>query len=845
MSKVATLKFDCKRLSIAAVASWMVVGSASASELGSEPTADESEPVAEMTDEQQSQLFQSRFELDELNKIDLSVFDSCPNRTEPSTRTNLPASLDFSLASDKRDTKDTGDSKSGEVVLSADRVPENSEIRTRLEGHVTMATEASLLKADELVTDNIAQTISATGHVSVESQDSLLRAKKFEADQKLGTSQLSDVKFHFFINNANGEADSITFDENRVATLNDLTFSTCPVNDESWRFSANELQLDQEAGWGEAWGMWLKVQGIPVFYFPYLNFPINNQRKSGMLMPAVSNGERNGIDISLPIYWNIAEQADATFRPRKIENRGNQLGTELRFLSRTTMNELSFEFLQDDRLTANLLSRDPSLADGLYGLNEDRWAISFTNETYFNENWSASINASKVSDRDYFRDLGTSFISPNTTSSQSQILSQAGISFQDDIWLVSLLAESTQSLVGNEPYRILPSLVSSADYYQLSSGLRWQFESDFTRFAHTNESQIEGSRLNLHPSLSYPMQNPYAWLKPKLSYQMTRYRQVQQDSLQAGETLEIDRSLPIFSLDSGLFFDRATQWDDKPVTHSFEPRLFYAYIPHREQVEINNFDSRMPDFSFYQLWQANRFAGIDRVGDTNHIALALTNRFVKDDTGEQILGLSLGRKFYFEDRQVQLSPSVLTETDNSSPWLMELSYRASQSLEVSGFIEWSDEKLPDNTTRGTVLARSQIKFEPLQDHIVNLSHRVRDKDGFSNEEIDLSFAWPINDEWRLVGRWYNDLQLGRTSESLFGVEYESCCWGVSIVSRRYLDVRLDAAGNPLVGSLIAGQDEQFNSGIQLQFVFKGLGSPGQKSVSQLLKNSIRGYRTRF
>ncbi len=585
--------------------------------------------------------------------------------------------------------------------------------------------------------------------------------------------------------------------------------------------------------------MWLKVQGIPVFYFPYLNFPIDAQRKSGMLTPAISNSDRNGLDISIPVYWNIAEQTDATFWPRRIQNRGNQLGTEFRYLTENSMNKLSFEVLADDRLLTELLALEPSLGDGLYGLSEDRWAISFTNQTHFNENWSASLDASKVSDRDYFRDLGAGLISPNSTNSQSQLLSQGSFRYQDDIWLVSLLAESTQSLVGDEPYRILPSVNSSADYYHIDSGLHWQFESDITNFSHNDKALTKGARINLKPSVSYPMQNSYAWFRPKLSYQISRYRQ---DNLQLTETLEINRNLPILSLETGLFFDRSIEWNANVVTHSLEPRLFYAYIPYRQQAEINNFDSRLPDFSFSQLWQANRFAGVDRVGDTNHIALALTNRFVKDKNGEEMLSFSLGRKYYFDDRQVQLSPSTVTQTNDYSPWLFELSYNASETLEFSGFIEWSDENNADNSQRGTNLARSRVKFEPIPDHIVNLSHRVRNKDGFSNEEIDLSFAWPINDEWRLVGKWYNDLELDRTAETVFGFEYESCCWAISLVSRRYLDVGLDAAGNPLTG---AGLDDEFNSGIQLQFVFKGLGSPGQKSVSQLLRNSIRGYQSRF
>ena len=810
------------------------------SDLGKTNTGLKSEEY--LNSDKSADLFRSRFPVDSSNNKDLSVLESCPNQSDLTQTTNSQPIVSNRFNSG--DSVKFNDSKitSSNVLLKADKVPENSEKITVLEGNVTMLTDKSILHADKLINNNESRTLVATGNVSVETEDSLLRANKFQSDQNSEESKLSEVKFHFFGNNGNGDAESITMDKNKVATLNNLTFTTCPTGNKSWQFSANELELDPESGRGEAWGMWLKLKNIPVFYFPYLNFPIDDQRKSGFLPPVVSDGDRNGLDISLPVYWNIAENFDATLKARSIQNRGNQLGAEFRYLSNNTMNQMSFEWLRDDRFARNLLTLEPDLSEGLYGLTEDRWAISLKNTSHFNEYWSASLDAGKVSDRDYFRDLGSELISRQATNSESQILSRGDVTYQDDIWIISFLAESTQSLVGDEPYRLVPSLITSADYYDADIGLRWQFESDLSRFTHSDKSLVHGARVNLLPSVSFPQRNTYAWMTPKLGYQISHYEQKVGVN---GDEVEIDRNMPIFSLDSGIYLDRAMQWNESMYTHSLEPRLFYAYIPFREQNNIPVYDSRMPDFSFSQLWRANRFVGNDRIGDTNHLAVSLTNRFVEDKTGEQILEMTFGKKLYFEDREVSLGESINLNNHQRSPWLAEINYQPNSRLTMTGFIEWSDEPSLLKANRGTILARSQINFEPMKDHIVNLSHRVRNKNEYSNEELDLSFAWPINDEWRLVGRWYNDLQKRRTSETLFGFEYESCCWAISIVSRRYLDVRLDAMGEPVFGSTIEGRDEQFNSGVYMQFVFKGLGSPGQKSVSKLLANSIKGYKSRF
>jgi len=791
-------------------------------------------------------LFKSRFPTDLNPKEQLSSFDVCPSLLTEQLPTQMYSTRPSGNTTLYSDSK---------IHLSANLVPKSSDQKTVLEGGVTMTTTQSILKADRMVSDNLNGTIVAEGNVSVENEDSLLLASRFNGNKTTYESSLTDVQFHFFSNNANGMADSISYDTNNVATLNELTFSTCPSGNNSWRFSANELQLNRDTGRGEAWGMWMKVEGIPVFYFPYLNFPIDNRRTSGMLMPTVGTGGRNGLDVTIPIYWNIAENFDATLSPRIIQNRGEQLGLEFRYLSEYSTNKLSFEWLAEDELAREFLQIQPDLANGIYGLSEQRWSVALSNKTEFNQNWTASINANRVSDRDYLRDLGNRIISTNGSNRQATILSHGDISYRDEIWDISLLAESTQSLAGTEPYRRLPSLISNANYFQQSSGLLWQFESDFSRFGHSDSTFVEGTRFNLMPSISYPLKNYYSWLTPKLSYQVTSYNQT---NVATGQDSKIDRRLPIVSIDSGLYFDRSTRWGGKPFTQSLEPRVFYAYIPFKEQQDINNFDSRLPDASFAQFNRANRFVGTDRVGDTNHLALSLTSRHIDNTTGEQILSLSLGRKFFFEEANVSFNGASNINDRRFSPWLAEIKYRPSAEFEFSGFIEWNSKGGGNLSSSQTKLARSQIKYEPIRDHIVNLSHRVRNNSDNpfleSNEEIDLSFAWPINDQWRLVGRWYNDLELGRTSETLFGFEYESCCWAISIVSRRYIDVRLDEFGNPLSSrrlssSTLSAQqsvlDREFNSGLQFQFVFKGLGSPGRQSVSRLLERSIRGYRARF
>jgi len=849
-------------------------------------------------------LFQSQFpELNEtilgVTRYDYSVFDSCSyslrspiNFKQPFSE---PSVSELSLLEQNRQRQSQKEKRFNieNISIKADDIPVNNLEFIKLTGNVSMTTESSILRADQLIRNKSSGIDRAIGKITLETNESLLLAKDFVRDGKTQIMTLSDVEYHYFAINGNGKAELIEVNQNSdVSTLKNLTFTTCPKGDGSWLFSADELSLDTSKGWAEAWGMWFKLKGIPVFYFPYFNFPIDDRRKSGFLMPDISRNSRNGLDVRVPVYWNIQHDMDATFIPRNISNRGNQLGIEYRYLTETTTNRLSIEVLSNDSLASRTLLSNPELGLGNYGLGKDRWGVAFNNETRWNKNWSAEISASKVSDRDYFRDLGTGLINQSSNSSESLLESYGNISYVGDTWSSRLILESTQSLVGQEPYRKTPSFVSRAEHFDVSSGLFWEFDSEIANFTHTDKERIHGVRLNLKPSVSIPYRNAYSWFTPKLAFQSTHYEQ--KNPLQAFSNtpeLSFSRNLPIFSFDTGLIFDRHfsiknnleqneevshSKHAERVITHTLEPRLFYAYIPFEEQSEINNFDTRLPDFSFNQLWRANRFSGNDRIGDTNHVALALTNRFTDHTSGREIASFSIGRKYFFDKRQVTLfNQSSLQQSiqqnnqtalinnlqDNAqflndqidqvqieanrieqSALLAEFSYRASSSLELSSYIEWDDNDASDGQGKGTRKARSRVKYEPIANHVVNLSHRIRNEFGVESEEIDISFLWPINDRWRVVGKWYNDLKNNRTIETLFGVEYKSCCWAISLVSRRYLDVRLDAFGNPIDIDSNQGLGNEFENSLQLDFnIVLGQTPPKNTGVAKLIKNSIRNF----
>lgn len=802
-SKSARLRIFSASVSTFAMLSMSVVTSASAA-------AEAEQPKDQIN--RLDELFESRMPV--INgKPDLKVLSRCP------------MSRNLERAERQLVTKEvlSPTAISQKVQMLADSVPINSNDMTHLLGNVSIRDLNSLIRAKEIKINHLTQELDASGGVSLESTNAFFSAQSLKRSESTQRVDLLDTRFYIFSNNANGTAESIKVNQDATINFQELVFTTCPVGEESWQIKSDEMAIDPESGFGTAYNTVIEVGDVPVFYLPYLSFPIDNRRKSGVLMPVIKNGSEDGLDIALPIYWNIAPHMDATLTPRVIENRGEQVATEYRYMSDYGLTSFEVAWMPTDDILQSKLD-NPLPGVTLDATSDERWFGVLSNETHINQNWHANLTASRVSDSDYFRDFGSGIESSNA----SRLTSEFNLYYHDETWQMRLFALGHQSLIGIDYYRYLPSWEAYADFSD-ENGFRWQWSSEVTRFEHNNQNQLEGQRYHIAPSVSYPMQNTWGYLTPKLSYQLSQFEQTSQVT---GDKNSFSRELPIFSLDGAIYFDRQFSWDDQPVNHSIEPRIFYSYIPFEDQSQINNFDTGVTDLSFAQLWRENRFHGVDRVGDANQLSVALGNRIVNLESGRELVHAQIGKTFYFDDRQVQLNNQPIA-TESSSPWLAQIDFELSDALTLTGFIEWDDELNITNR------AESRINFEPRDNHIVNLTHRYRNLVGQQTEELDFSFAWSVNERWRLVGRWYSDLRSSNTIEALVGIEYESCCWAVRLVGQRFLNTQLDALGVPIF------QQDSYNDGVYFQFVFKGLGAAGQSRLDNLLTTSVTGYRDPF
>src|SRR5690606_38602815 len=156
-----------------------------------------------------------------------------------------------------------------------------------------------------------------------------------------------------------------------------------------------------------------------------------------------------------------------------------------------------------------------------------------------------------------------------------------------------------------------------------------------------------------------------------------------------------------------------------------------------------------------------------------------------------------------------------------SAWVVDANYAINDRWTVGAAYQWNP------ATRREDLATFRTRYLVGDDGVVNLAYRYRRnvlRQTDLLEQVDLSFLYPINPAWSVVGRYYYSLQSNQVLEAIAGVQWESCCVAARLVARRY----------------VRNTRGEMNDAIQLEIELKGLGSAGPANQSRL-RRAILGY----
>ncbi len=684
------------------------------------------------------------------------------------------------------------------LFVDADRVQGHQDQELEAEGSVRLRRRGQAIHADWLRYDKPENEVNAQGNVRLEQRGDVLEGTEMRLNLDTSRGAIEKPKYQVQINatQGRGEGDRLMLEgQNKYRVLGG-NYTSCEVGADDWFVRAREFEIDKDRQIGTARDASVVFMGQPILYSPYLSFSLDRQRKSGFLSPTFGATGNSGYEFSIPYYWNIAPNRDATITPRTMSKRGVMLSNAFRYLDTGYSGETRYEVLPADRV------KDDASRFALNLRHDQRWA----------NGWNGNLTIQKVSDDKYFTDLSTQIAATSQSVLPRQgLLAKNGTWWNGGTWGLSTLVQRWQTLQTDPLNPLVPpynrSQVALSAAKQDVGRADLGFYGSAVDFSHA--SLTNGRRVVAYPSASLPLQTSFAYVTPKIGMHLTHYNLNQS----AATPSDPNRAVPILSAESGMVFERNTSWQAQKLLQTLEPKINYVYIPTRIQNQLPNFDSASQDVNFATLYSENQFSGNDRISDANQVTLGVTSRLLQQDTGIERLRVGLAQRYYFKSQEVTL-PGVPARASTSSDLLAAFTGRVAPHWTADAGWQYNTD------FSQTQKFSSAVRYQPDPGKVVNLSYRFTHG---ALRQVDFSGQWPLTGRLSGVARWNYSIQDSRMIEGLAGLEYDGGCWAFRVVGHHFA-----TAPQNQVSSLF------------MQLELNGVSKIGSNPL-ELLRRNIAGY----
>lgn len=743
------------------------------------------------------------------------------------------------------------------IEIQADTSSTDRDATVLLEGHVEVSQGTRELKADQATINQTTREITLKGNIFVREEGLLIHAESAALALDTKNATMHDVEFVLHQSRIHGKAVQLQKFSERLIHLTDASITTCAPDDEFWQLNASAIDIHTDESYGTAENITLKLKNIPIFYLPYMRFPVGKARQTGLLYPAASHSSQNGTEYSQAFYWNIAPNADLTLTPHYMSKRGIVWNTDVRHKTSVFDTAFTGGYLSNDKGGDEQGIDTQQNSNDTYK-NEDRWYVAFTQKGVLTERLSTEIDYTDLSDNQYLLDINSGNIDLNR---QALTKKMASIHYAGSTWSIGGRAQEFRALNESrqKPYRELPRLYANGHFDFDNWSMKAEHE--YTRFDITSlyqastDALVEGGRFRTDYGISWSKQWMAGFIKPEIGYKTLSY-QLEQHNPSVDQPVIYDRNphitAPFASLDMGMLFEREGSLGESQYIQTLEPHLFYSYSnPSNHQAIYNplndsnqpvNFDTTYLTFNYNQLFRNTRFSGGDRIDDANQIAAGMTTRFISPDTGIERLRISLGQIYRFEESTVVLNPAEesLQLAKGSSQYALQVNSLLGKGVSVSSDV------LYDQDSHGIANASASIHYISEDYKLVNVAYRYQDAlvssySGVPNQEVkqlDASLFLPISASWSIIARSNYDFEHKRELDTFTGFEYNDCCYRIRVLWRRWLDLDYNASNST---TAIASND--YETGFFFDLQLKGLGDIS-KRVGDLLGQTIMGYQTR-
>lgn len=693
--------------------------------------------------------------------------------------------------------------------------------------------------------------------------------------------------YHYYSRNARGEAKRAKIIKDKKYIIYEGSFTSCPPDNSDWIIKADKITIDPNKQIATSYNTFLYFYNVPIFYSPYLSFPTASQRESGFLMPLYNSSDRFGYSIATPYYFNLAPNYDMTIAPRYMTKRNTQILAEARYLNNYGMNTTNIEYLPHDKEFENF--RKNNLNTIPVGLNiysprikelkhasSQRYAVKIKDIRQWTPYLTTNIDYSHVSDSEYYIDLPRTGVLRQQT--KDHLLQQARLNYSYHNWQASTLVKGYQTLHTlygpdlTEPYRILPSinisnnniLILNQNDSVLPGPVIFSFDSHATRFAaprYPSPTRLaEGQRYYFKPSLSLPINKSYGFIKPSISINSRYYdlNRLSPTAQMRGDLKNQNYFIPLYSIDSGLYFDKTyTTSNNLSLNHTLEPRVFYLYVPKRNQNQAPDFDLKTNTINYEQLFRDNDFSGFDRQSSANKITTGIVSRLQNAKTGHEYLKLQIAQSYLFENRSVTICDQkanplcIKTEIpaykERLSPLVSQLFYNFDPTL--YGQAQWQWDYFLEKTRKINLGIHyiNQFVADKSPQTLFNLEYNFLKEGNIQKDingnrifkannkrnnlsELETSLKLPIHYNWTVLGFYSYDIRNQTTLDRYLGLELQKCCWAMRIGYRNQLRLRTNSLA-----------PKKYDNIFTIQFSLKGLGELNQ-GFESILQNNITGYQ---
>ena len=633
-----------------------------------------------------------------------------------------------------------------------------------------------------------------------------------------------------------GSAESVELrDDYRV--MKNATFTSCLQDDHSWSIYADEMRQHVKEEYAEMWHARFKVQGVPVFYTPYLQLPIGDRRRSGLLIPTLGHGSRDGYFYAQPVYWNIAPNLDATLTPKYMSRRGWQLNSEFRYLTTLGEGQIAGEYLGDDRL------KDYDSE------NRKRHLFYWKHNAAFARDWRLDLNYTKVSDKRYFNDFDSAY-----GSSTDGYADQTGrIAYYQPNYNIAMFVKQFQIFdeVVIGPYRALPQI--DFNYYQnglFGNKVDFKLFSQAVRFDNDSAQMPTAWRFHGEPSVNTTLSNRYGSMNLEAKLYATQYQQKKGRSDKAEDVeSSVNRILPQLKIDLQSVL-ASNQTFISGYTQTLEPRAQYLFRPYKDQSNIGSklnsqylgfgYDSSLLQQDYFSLFNSRRYSGLDRIASANQVTLGGTSRFF-DENKEERFNIAVGQTYYLEPSRIDENRDNRTEGSSSS-WAIEANWK------INDLMRWRGGYQYDPQLGQVSLANTGIEYNPTKNNVVQLNYRYASKEYINQnltaeanrynqdiKQLGVQVGWELSDHWAIAGRYYQDLALKKPVEQYLGLQYNTCCWSVGVGARRYVTSRQNQKNDDIF----------YDHGIGVTFELRGFSHDHKTGIENMMKKGKLPYLQAF